>query len=187
MHELEGKRAAILIADKFQDEEGIEPVQFLREHGAETTYLGVETGLARGKNGRAEVDVTLRISEADPGDFDLLIIPGGAAPETLRLNADVLAFTRAFFDAGKPVAAICHGPQVLISAGVLRGRVATCYAGIRDDVILAGARYVDREAVTDRNLVTSRIPSDVPAFNRAMLALMTGSPAEAAAGNEASD
>lgn len=179
--ELDGKRAVILIADKFQDEEGVETTAFLREHGMEVVTAGIKVGTAEGKYGRQTVEIEHAVGELDAGTFDLLVIPGGAAPEALRLDEGVLAFTRVFFDAGKPVAAICHGPQVLISARVLPGRTVTCFAGIRDDVQMAGARYVDKPVQVDGNLVTSRKPSDIPAFNKAILELLTGVTAEVGA------
>jgi protease I len=172
MNALEGKRAAILIAEKFQDEEGVEPAAYLRERGAEVVYVGMKAGTVGGKYGRQEVEVDLAVEDADPAGFDLLVIPGGAAPEALRLHDGILAFTRHFLDHGKPVAAICHGPQILISAGVLAGRTVTCFAGIRDDVRLAGARYRDKAVVVDHNLVTSRTPADLPAFHEAMEQLL---------------
>lgn len=178
---LAGKRAAVLIADKFQDEEGVAPPAYLREYGMETVFVGLATGTVTGKHEREEIVVDLAVADAEASEFDLLIIPGGGAPEALRLDPAILDFTRRFLDEGKPVAAICHGPQVLISAGVLPGRSITCFAGIRDDVRLAGARYRDKPVVVDRNLVTSRMPGDLPAFNQAILALLTASapPAEA--------
>ena len=178
---LAGKRAAVLIADRFQDEEGVAPPAYLREFGMETVFVGLAPGTVTGKHEREEVVVDLAVADAEASEFDLLIIPGGGAPEALRLNPAVLDFTRRFLDEGKPVAAICHGPQVLISAGVLPGRSVTCFEGIRDDVRLAGARYRDKPVVVDRNLVTSRVPGDLPAFNQAILALLTASapPAEA--------
>jgi protease I len=178
---LRGKRAAILIAGKFQDEEGVGPAAYLRDLGMDTVFVGIEPGSVTGKYEREEVEVDLAVADAEASEFDLLIIPGGGAPETLRLNPAVLAFTRRFFDDGKPVAAICRGPQVLISAGVLPGRTVTCLEGIRDDVRLAGARYRDKPVVVDRNLVTARVPDDLPAFNQAILALLTASasPSEA--------
>jgi len=178
MNTLDGKRVAILIADGFQDEEGVEPALYLRERGAEVLYVGMETGTVKGKNGRQEVEVDLVVEEADPESFDLLVVPGGSAPEALRLHEGILAFTRHCFDQGKPVAAICHGAQILISAGVLPGRTLTCVAGIRDDVRLAGARYVDKAVITDRNLVTSRTPADLPAFHEAMEGLLAPQPAD---------
>jgi protease I len=176
MSGFKGKRAAVLIADRFQDEEGVEPVRFLKEKGMDSSYIGLETGTAKGKYGRQEVRIDQTISEADPDAFDVLIIPGGAAPETLRLDEAVLTFTRRFFEARKPVAAICHGPQVLISAQVLPGRTVTCYQGIRDDVKLAGARYRDKKVVVDGNLITSRTPDDIPAFNEAIARILAGEP-----------
>jgi protease I len=139
----------------------------------------------QGKNGRQEVEVDLAVEEADPGSFDLLVVPGGAAPEALRLHDGILAFTRHFFDHGKPVAAICHGAQILISAGVLPGRTLTCVAGIRDDVQRAGARYVDKAVIVDRNLITSRTPADLPAFHEAMEQLLAPQPADSPASSSA--
>jgi protease I len=172
LEERKNKRGAVLIAAKFQDEEGVEPVRFLREQGVDMVYVGLEKGALEGKNGRETVEVETTLDEVDPETFDFLYIPGGAAPETLRLDERALAFTRYFFETAKPVAAICHGPQVLISARVLAGRTLTCYAGIRDDVRLAGARYQDKPVVTDGNLVTSRVPGDIPALNQALVALL---------------
>lgn len=172
MSTLEGKRAAVLVADRFHDEETVDTAGYLRERGAEVVYVGMKTGRVEGKNGRQEVEVDLAVEEADPEGFDLLVVPGGGAPEALRLHEGILAFTRHFFDHGKPVAAICHGPQVLVSAGVLAGRTLTCVAGIRDDVRLAGARYRDQPVIVDRNLVTSRVPDDLPAFHEAIAELL---------------
>jgi len=178
MNTLENKRVAILIADRFQDEEGVEPAAYLRERGAEVLYVGMAKGTAKGKNGRQKVEIDLAVEEADSESFDLLVVPGGAAPEALRLHDGILAFTRHFFDHGKPVAAICHGAQILISAGVLPGRTLTCVAGIRDDVRLAGARYADKAVIVDRNLVTSRTPADLPAFHEAMEQLLVSQPVD---------
>jgi protease I len=169
---LEGLKVAVVIADGFQDEEGVETPRFLTERGMEVTYLGPAPGIVRGKHGREEAEVTGTVADADPAGFDLLYLPGGAAPEVLRLDDSVLAFTRAFIETGKPVAAICHGAQILISARVLAGRTLTCVAGIRDDVEFAGGRYVDKAVVIDDNLVTSRMPADLPAFNEALAELL---------------
>ena len=180
MSALEGKKAAVLIADRFQDEEGVEPVAFLREQGMDVTYLGLRAGTVKGAGGREEIQVTRTVSEADADEYDLLLIPGGHAPEALRLDEAVLEFTRRFFEDGRPVASICRGPQVLISARVLPGRTVTCVPGIRDDVQLAGARYLDKPVVVDRNLVTSRIPEDIPAMNEAILGMLADEPVEVA-------
>lgn len=166
---LESKRVLVLIADKFQDEEGVEPVAFLRERGVEVVYSGLQPGTVHGKNNRREVEVEVSVNDVDPGEFDLLLLPGGAAPETLRLDDRVLELTRAFMELpDKIVAAICHGQQILISAHVLAGRTATCYAGIRDDLRFAGARYVDKPVCIEGRLITSRTPADLGAFNDAI-------------------
>lgn len=188
---LEGKRALILVAEGYQDEEASEPASFLREQGAEVVFAGLKPGTLPGKNGRAEVEVTHRASEVAAEDFDILVLPGGGAPERLRLDDGVLELTRAFMELpDKLVAAICHGPQVLISSRVLAGRTATCWEGIRDDVRFAGARYVDRKVVVDGRLITSRHPGDLPAFNEAMakaLAGEAGKPEPGAAVDEEAD
>ncbi len=163
------RRVAILIADKFQDEEGTEPRDFLKRHGVQAEYVGLKKGELRGKNGRKTVTVDRTIDEVSPADYDALVIPGGSAPERLRIDERVLRFVQLFWESGRPVAAICHGPQVLISAGLLNGRRATCYVGIRDDVKLAGAEYVDEPVVRDGQLITSRVPADLPQFNQALL------------------
>lgn len=170
--ELTGRKLVLLVADQYQDEEVSRPLAFFRERGAEVVVAGIAKGTARGKYGRHSIDVGTVVSELDPGAFDALLIPGGSAPERLRLHDEVLEFTRAFFRESKVVGAICHGPQVLISAGVLRGRHVTCYEGIRDDVKLAGAHYEDREVVVDGGLVTSRKPADIPAFMEAIARLL---------------
>jgi protease I len=149
----------------------LSPKRFLADLGADIKYIGIQKGTVPGKaQGAVEIDAL--ISEVHPSQFDGIIIPGGAAPEALRLNKDVLKFVRECMQNAKPVAAICHGPQVLISAGVLKGRTLTSYVGIRDDVTNAGARYLDQEVVIDNNLVTSRTPQDLPAFNKAFAGLL---------------
>lgn len=173
--ELARKKLVMLVADKYQDEEVSQPLAFFRERGAEVTVAGIEKGRVEGKYGRHSIQVETLVWELNPADCDALLIPGGSAPERLRLDERILDFTRAFFTrAGRVVGAICHGPQVLISADVLRGRHVTCYEGIRDDVKLAGARYEDREVIVDGKLVTSRKPADIPAFNLAILGLLSG-------------
>src|SRR5918994_323814 len=115
----------------------------------------------------AEVSETF--DDVSPNDFDMLLIPGGGAPENLRIHEGAVSFARDFMASGKPVAAICHGPQLLISAKVLQGRTLTCVNKIRDDVVNAGGHYVDEALVVDGNLITSRTPEDLPSFNDAML------------------
>lgn len=168
---LSNKMIAVLIAPKFQDEEALEPASYLSSLGADVRFIGIHRGSCKGK-GKAVLDIQALVSEVHPAELDGLIIPGGSAPESLRLREEVLDFVRDFVKSGHPVAAICHGPQVLISANVLRGRQLTCYRGIRDDVTNAGAKYVDQEVVVDRNLVTSRHVKDLPAFNRAFAQIL---------------
>jgi protease I len=170
--ELEGKRVGILVADRFRDEEVFEPFDFLEGLGASVLLIGLERGTVTGKLG-GRIEAEKAISEVSAGDFDALILPGGQAPERLRLDLRVLDLVREL-DRGEGVlAAICHGPQILISAGLLKGRRATCFVGIRDDVRLAGARYSDEPVVVDGNLITSRKPEDIPAFNDAVRRALT--------------
>lgn len=168
MSHLSGKRVAILVADGFEQSELLEPLRVLRKHQAEVDIVSPADGKVQGfehfdKGQQVEVDVPL--AEADAADYDALVVPGGLFnPDALRVEQPALAFTRAFFDAGKPVAAICHGPWVLANAGVLEGRTLTSVPNIRKDLENAGARWVDDEVVVDNGLVTSRTPEDLPAF-----------------------
>jgi protease I len=163
---LEQKFIALLVAPKFQDDEVLSPFEYLTKQGADVRYVGLQRGSCKGK-GSAVIEVKTVISEVRPEDFDGLVIPGGAAPETLRQSPEIIAFVKSFLLEDKPIAAICHGPQVLISTKMIKDRRMTCYAGIRDDLENAGAHVFNQEVVIDRNLVTSRIPSDLPAFNQA--------------------
>lgn len=167
----EGKRVAMLIADDFEDREATEPLSFMREHGAEVVVIGLERRVHRGKRG-AKVSATATFEDSVPEEFDLLVIPGGRAPEKLRIEDEVLDFVRGFWGLSRPVAAICHGPQVLMSAGLMEGKRATCWKGIRDDLRLAGAEYEDEPVVIDGLLITSRQPSDIPLFNQAIEQMM---------------
>ena len=161
------KRVAMVLAPNFEDVEATEPKRYLEELGAEVTVIGIERGRIQGKKGGTlEADATF--AEVSPEDFALLVIPGGGAPENLCIHEPAVAFTRRFVESGKPVAAICHGPQLLISAKVLEGRTLTCVNKIRDDVINAGGNYVDEALVEDGNLITSRVPADIPVFNEAL-------------------
>jgi protease I len=161
-------RVLILSADGFEDSELAVPRRRLHQAGIDVDIASFERGRITGKHG-CEVDAGLSIDDVRPGDYDALLVPGGRAPQRLRKSAKVLEVVRDFFAAGKPVAAICHGPQVLVSAGVLGNRSATCYRTVADELAAAGARYEDSEVVVDGNLVTSRHPSDLPAFVREIL------------------
>jgi protease I len=170
---LDGKKVAILVAGGFEQVEMTKPRKALDEAGAETKIVSPKSGQIQGmhhadKGDKFDVDLTLE--EAPPEDFDALLIPGGLFnPDELRANVDALEFTRHFFDAGKPVAAICHGPWVLIDAGVVRGRTLTSWPHIKTDIKNAGGKWVNEEVVVDNGLVTSREPDDIPAFNQKMI------------------
>lgn len=164
---LQGTRVGILVAPQFHDQEATVPFEYLTNIGASVEYIGLEMGLLTGKLGRETIEVKRTFLEANPAEYDGIIIPGGGAPERLRIADKALEFVSNFWYSDKPVAAICHGPQVLISIGVLNNKKMTCYAGIRDDVILAGAMYEDAPVVVDGQLITSRKPEDLPQFNEA--------------------
>ena len=170
---LDGITVAILAADGFEQVELTKPRDALREAGADVRVVSLKAGEIKGFNhfdkGQA-VAVDLTLEEAEAGDFDALMLPGGAHnPDQLRTRPEVQQFVRAFFEAGKPVAAICHAPWVLIDAGVVEGRTLTSYETIRTDLRNAGANVVDEEVVVDRGLVTSRKPDDIPAFVSKMI------------------
>lgn len=158
---------AMVIANNYEDIEADSPKSHLEALGAKVTVIGITNEPAKGKKGGAmQPDITF--AQARPADFDALIIPGGGAPENLRIVDEAVKFTRDFVESGKPVAAICHGPQLLISAEVLPGRVLTSVNKIRDDIRNAGGSYVDEPLVIDDNLITSRVPADLDAFNAAI-------------------
>jgi len=170
---LDGKKVAILVADGFEQVEMTKPREALDEAGAETKIVSLKPGKIQGVNHADKgdkFDVDLTVDEARPEDFDALLIPGGVHnPDKMRTNQKALDFVRHFFREGKPVAAICHGPQVLISADLVRGRKMTSWPAIQVDMCNAGARWVDEEVVVDNGLVSSRKPDDIPAFNRKMI------------------
>ena len=170
---LEGKKVAILVADGFEQVEMTKPRNALDEAGADTKIVSLKSGRIQGMYhaDRADkFDVDLTIKDARPEEFDALMIPGGLFnPDALRSNEDALEFARHFFRQHKPVAAICHGPQVLISANLVRGRKMTSWPAIQVDMRNAGAQWVDQEVVVDNGLVSSRSPDDIPAFNKKMI------------------
>lgn len=170
---LKGKRIAVLAEDLYEDLELWYPLIRMKEEGAEVKVVG--TGSASNYTGKhglpVEVDTSADKVSAD--DFDAVIVPGGYAPDRMRRYPALLKLVKDAFDQGKVVAAICHGPWVLVSAGVLKGRTATCFFAIKDDVVNAGAKYVDQEVVRDGNLITSRTPADLPAFCREIIKALT--------------
>jgi protease I len=156
-------KALIISADNFEDSELLVPYYRLKEAGLDVAVASMGRGAIKGKHGY-EVAVDKTLDEVNPDDYGILVLPGGKAPAAVRKEAKALAIARSFFAGNKPVAAICHGPQVLISAGLLKGRHATCYKSVVDELKEAGALYEDREVVVDSNLITSRQPADLPAF-----------------------
>jgi protease I len=166
--ELEGKRVAILVEDEYQMHEFWYPFYRFQEAGAEVRVIGTGRKPAFTSHGYS-VTPDLDARDARVEDFDAVIIPGGYAPDQMRRSAEMVAFVRDMDGAGKPVAAICHAGWMLVSAKVVRGRRATCFYSIRDDLEAAGARWSDEPVVVDGNLITSRVPGDLPAFCRAVL------------------
>jgi protease I len=170
---LDGRRIAVLVANGFEQVEMTEPVKALKQAGARVDIVSPEAAQVTGhkhfdKGDSFPVDVPL--DRARPDGYDGLLIPGGVhSPDRLRTDKKALDFVRSFFEAGKPVAAICHGPQLLISAGVVEGCEMTGYKAIQIDLRNAGATVYDREVVVDQGVVTSRSPDDIPAFNERML------------------
>jgi len=170
---LDGKKVAILVADGFEQVEMTKPREALDEAGAETKIVSLKPGKIQGMHHAdkgEKFDVDLTVKDARPEEFDALMIPGGLLnPDAVRTDVKALEFTRHFFREHKPVAVICHGPQVLISADLVRGRKMTSWPAIQVDMRNAGARWVDEEVVVDNGLVSSRKPDDIPAFNRKMI------------------
>lgn len=166
-------RIACLLDTGYEDSEFRKPYDALTAAGHEVTVVGLERGTELvGKRDQDRVRSDLGIAEVSDDDYDALLIPGGYSPDHLRANDRVVAFTRAFFERERPVFAICHAPQLLMTAGVVRGRTMTAYKTVQSDLRYAGANVVDEEVVVDRDLVTSRKPDDVDAFSRESLALL---------------
>jgi len=164
--------ACVLEAD-YEDSEFKQPYDAYRTGGHQVTLVGLTAGKElKGKKGEVTTRSESGIDQVRPDQFDALFIPGGNSPDHLRADPRMVAFTRAFFDAEKPVFAICHGPQLLMTARVVKGRTMTAWKTIQDDLSQVGGNVVDQEVVIDRNLVTSRQPSDIPAFTRESLKLL---------------
>jgi protease I len=171
---LNGMRVAILAADRFEESELLEPKQALEAAGAKPEVVAPHSGEIQAvihdeKLGQ-KVKVDRTLGEARANEYDALVLPGGVAnPDRLRIIPEAVAFVRAFFEEGKPVAAICHGPWTVVEADQARGHEMTSWPSLKTDLRNAGANWVDREVVVDRNLVTSRKPDDLPAFNEKMI------------------
>jgi protease I len=171
--DLEGKRVAMLVDDGFEQIELTSPKQALERAGAQPAVISPKANKVKGWNHTEwgdEIEVDATLDDASPDEFHALVLPGGVMnPDRLRANPTAVAFVRAFVEAGKPIAAICHGPWTLIEAGGVRGRTLTSWPSLKTDLQNAGATWVDREVVVDKGLVTSRKPDDLDAFNRKML------------------
>jgi protease I len=172
---LDGMRVAILVSDDFEQVEMVEPRRALTDAGAQATLIALKPGTVHGMKHDVKADtfaVEMTLDQAKPEQFDAVLLPGGALnADALRMVPQAQAFVRELDRAGKPLAVICHAPWLLASAGLVKGRTLTSYHTIQDDIRNAGGNWVDQEVVRDRNWVTSRKPSDIPAFNREMLAL----------------
>jgi protease I len=167
---LQGVRAAILVEQQYQEMEVWYPIYRLREAGCQVTIVGPEAGKEYPSKLGYPVKAEKSARDVSANDFDLLVIPGGYAPDHLRRHEAMVRLTRDMCNQNKPVAAICHGPWMLCSTPALHGKKATCFFSIKDDLVNAGANYADAEVVRDGNLITSRKPDDLPAFMRTLLA-----------------
>lgn len=162
--DLTGKKIALLATNGFEDSELTQPLEAVREAGAEVTIVSEETGEITGEND-TKVQVDKAVDDVSASDFDGLLIPGGVKnPDLMRQNKTAVDFVRDFFEQHKPVAAICHGPWLLVEADVLKGRTVTSWPSLKTDIINAGGKWVDEEVVVDEGLVTSRKPDDLDAF-----------------------
>lgn len=164
-------KVLIISADNFEDSELLYPYYRFKEEGVDVDIASIKKGTIKGKHGY-EVDVNKDLREIKPDDYDLLFLPGGKAPEKIRKEREAIEIARHFFGNNKPVSAICHGPQTLISAGLLNGLHATCYKSVAQEMKESGAIYEDKEVVVDGNLVTSRQPSDLPAFMKETMKML---------------
>jgi len=171
--DLSNLKVAILVADGFEQQEMTEPRKALDEAGATTQIVSPNEGEVQGWKHFDHADkfsVDVPLTEANADEFDALLLPGGVAnPDQLRMKPEAVQFIKSFFDAGKPVAVICHGPWTLVEAGVVKGRTMTSWPSVKTDLINAGANWVDEEVVVDNGLVSSRNPGDIPAFNQKMI------------------
>ncbi len=170
---LEGKKIVMVLGPQYQDEEAKQPYEFLVGKGAQVDVVGLEKGSLKGLHGRAYIEVTHTFDEVDPADYDAMVIPGGRGPANLRKHAEPVDLVKRFFQTGKTVAAICHGPQMLASAGLLKGKKITGYHKIKEEMLSAGADFSDEPVMIDANLITSRKPKDIPKFNKAIEEALT--------------
>jgi protease I len=163
-------RIAFVVGEDFEDSEFRIPYDSLRGAGHEVEVLGAKAGeTMKGKNGKEQVKIEAACSEKKPDDYDVLVIPGGYSPDHLRMDREVVSFVHKMVQAGKLIAAVCHGPQLLIEADAVEGKTMTSWPSVRTDLVNAGAKWVDREVMIDDKLITSRKPDDLQAFSAAIL------------------
>jgi len=163
-------KIAVIIDEGFEDSEYQKPVDALRQKGHDIVHVGLKEGAeVKGQAGKSKTRIDEAITEANVEAFDALLIPGGQSPDHLRAHDEAVAFVKDFAHSGKPIFAICHAPQLLISAQVLKGRKITGWKSITQDIENAGAEYIDQDVVEDGNIISSRSPEDIPAFNSAIL------------------
>ncbi|ESQ87029.1 type 1 glutamine amidotransferase domain-containing protein [Asticcacaulis benevestitus] len=186
--ELTHRKVAVLVTDGFEQSEMVEPRKALDQAGAQTTLISPKADPVRAwqhTDWGDSFNVDIALGDANPQDYAALLLPGGVMnPDSLRLDEKAIGFIKAFVDAGKPIAAICHGPWTLINAGMVKGRKVTSWPSLQTDLRNAGAHWVDEECVVDGNLVTSRKPDDIPAFNAAMVKLFASQTVLASATQE---
>jgi protease I len=175
MMSLKGKRVAILVEQDFEDVELTEPLKAMKEAGAQIFIVGSGSQTSyQGKRGKATIKVDIDADKVRAEDFDAIIIPGGYAPDKMRLHQPMIDLVKKAYDLGKVIAAVCHGPQLLISADIVKGRRLTSWPSIAIDLKNAGAIWVDEPLVKDGNIITSRRPSDLPVFNSAIIQALGG-------------
>jgi protease I len=163
-------RIAFVLGEDFEDSEFRKPYAALREAGHQVDVLGTKgTTKVKGKRGKEDVTLDASVADRDPSSYDALVIPGGYSPDHLRMNAEMVRFVGAMVRAGKLIAAVCHGPQLLIEADAVEDKTMTSWPSVHTDLVNAGARWVDREVVIDGHLITSRKPEDLPAFSKTIL------------------
>ncbi len=167
------KTVAILATDGFEQSELFEPLKALKDAGAKVKIVSLKSGKIKGwdkKDWGKEIDVDMKVEDADVDNFDALVLPGGVInPDALRINKEAMRFVQQFDEAGKTIAAICHGPWSLIEANIVRGKTVTSWPSLKTDLRNAGAEWVDKKCAIDGNIITSRNPDDLPAFNQAII------------------
>lgn len=169
---LKYNKILMLLGPRYQDEEATVPLNFLRSKGAHVDVVSINRGKLKGLHG-AEIEANMVVSEAKPDSYDAMVIPGGRSPAGLRKHPEAVDLVREFFETGKPVAAICHGPHMLAAAGLLKGKTITGYYKIKEEMLQADANFVDKPVVIDANLITSRQPGDLEDFDAAIERALT--------------